>query len=304
MTWFFIALISPALWAVSNYFDKYFIEKYFKGRGGIGALILFSSLIGLFIPPLILIFKQDIFNVSYLQIGIVWIGSLTWLMATLIYFYALRKDEASVVVPLFQIIPIFAFILGYLFLDEVLAFRQIVGALLVILGGFALSLDLTEKMPRFKSSIFFLMLASSFLMAIGSLTFKFVAIEAGYWTTNFWGFIGQALIGIAIFSFIRNYRVEFLQILKENKMAIIALSGINEIIAVVAGLAFTFAVLLAPLALVQTVNGFQPFFVFLYGLILTLFFPDIVTESLSRKHLLQKIITIAVMLLGTYILNT
>lgn len=303
MSWFLIAILSPALWSITNHIDKYLIGKYFKG-GGTGALIIFSSIIGLFILPFILIFQPNVLGISPLQATAIIFSSIISLIAILIYLYALKRDEASIVVPLFQTIPIFAFILGYFVLDEVLTSRQVIGSLLVILGGVSLSLDLNNKIPKLKTAIFFLMFLSSFFIALSGLIFKVIAIETDFWTTAFWAYIGDVLMGIFFLVFITNYRIEFLKVIRENKLPILGLNTFNEIVNVIASLAFKFATLLAPLALVWTVNGFQPFFVFLYGVLITLFFPQIGTESLIKKHIVQKIVTIVVMFIGTYILNT
>src|SRR3989338_9142344 len=191
MNWFLIALISPALLAATNHIDKYLLTTYLKGRG-VGALIIFSSIVGLFIFPFILIFQQNVWDISSLQIGIIFSGSVFYIVAILMYLYALKRDEASIVVPLFQTIPIFGFILGYIFLGETLTIRQIIACILIILGGLSLSLDVSEKIARFKTALFFLMLLSSFLLAAGGLTFKIIVIQTDYWTTNFWGYAGQA----------------------------------------------------------------------------------------------------------------
>jgi hypothetical protein len=44
-------------------------------------------------------------------------------------------------------------------------------------------------------------------------------------------------------------------------------------------------------------------FVFLYGVILTLFFPNFGVESLTKKHLVQKMTGIIIILLGSIMLN-
>ena len=43
MQWFFIALIGPLMYALTNHIDKILLEKYFK-NGGIGTILLFNSL--------------------------------------------------------------------------------------------------------------------------------------------------------------------------------------------------------------------------------------------------------------------
>src|SRR3990167_1104913 len=245
MSWFFIALFAPALWSVTNHIDKYLIGKYFRGTGT-GALIVFSSLIGLFVLPFILLFQVNVLDIKPLNALLVMGGSAVALLAILIYLYSLKKDEASIVVPLFQTIPVFSYVLAYIVLGETLTSRQMLGAVLVILGAISISFDLTEKKPKFKSVVFFLMLVSSFLRA---------------------------------------YRDQFISVIKRSKVPIIGLNALNEIINVIASLCIKFASLLAPLALVWVVNGFQPFFVFIYGVILTLFFPKLGTESLLKKHL-------------------
>jgi len=303
MNWLFIALISPALWAASSHIDKYLLEKYFKGRG-VGALIIFSSIIGVFILPFILLIESNPFNISFTKSILIIFSSIISILAILIYLYALKKDETSTVVPLFQIVPVFAFILGYLFLGEILTHRQIGGASLVILGGVGLTLDLKGRIPRLKNNIFFLMLLASLLIAISSLLFKVAGSEANFWSATFFAYIGEILMGAFFLIFIKSYRAEFWQVITANKLAILSLNAFNEIINVVAIIIFRFAILLAPLALVWTINGLQPMFVFLFGVILTLLFPQLAKESLIRKNVVQKIFTILIMFVGTYFLYT
>lgn len=302
MNWFFIALFAPALWSIGNHLDKYLISKYFKG-GGTGALIIFSSLIGLFVLPFILIFKLNVLEIQLNHALLIMGSSIVSLIAILIYLYVLKRDEASIVVPLFQTIPVFSYILAHYLLGENLTNRQIFGSLLVILGSVGISLDLTSNIPKLKTVVFLLMAISSFLIALSGLIFKFVAIQADFWTTSFWGYLGDTLVGIFFLVFIRSYRDQFVSVIKLNELPIIGLNGLNEVINVIASLCLKFASLLAPLALVWVVNGFQPFFVFLYGLILTIFFPKLGTESLLKKHLAQKIIAILIIFLGSFILN-
>lgn len=303
MNWFLIALLAPALWSITNHIDKYLVEKYFKG-GGTGALIIFSSIIGLFVIPVIPIFRPDVFDVSIVQAALATLSGIIIVIGLLFYLYALKKDEASIVVPLFQFIPVFLFVLGFMFLNEVLTIRQILGSLLIILGGVSLSLDLSAKMPRLKPMILFLMLVASFLIAVHSLIFKIVALETDFWIPVFWTYFGSVLVGFFFLVFIRSYRNEFLRVIKINKIPVIGLNVLNEILATLGDLVFKFATLLAPLALVSSVNGFSPFFVFFFGVILTIFFPRLGTESLLKKDLAQKIITIAIMFIGTYVLTS
>ncbi|HCY17767.1 TPA: hypothetical protein DHT42_01010 [Candidatus Nomurabacteria bacterium] len=60
MNWFFIALVAPFLWAFVNIADSFLISKYSqreKERSS-GGLVIFSSLIGIFIAFLTSLFMQ------------------------------------------------------------------------------------------------------------------------------------------------------------------------------------------------------------------------------------------------------
>lgn len=303
MSWFFIALIAPALWSVTNYIDKYLIEKYFKG-GGVGALLIFSSLVGVIVIPFILLVEQNVLNVSSSQVGLLIAGSIVLVTDFYLYLRALQNDEVSTVVPMLQMIPVFGFVLAYVFLGETLSVTQVTGALLIIIGAVAISLSLKEGRVRFKKVVFFLMMPAAFFGALAGLVFKSVALETGYWIATFWFYVGFIFIALFLLSFIRPYRKQFVEIIRVNRVPIIGLNALNELIAVGASLTFGFALLLAPLALVQAVNGFQPFFILLYGVILTLFFPHLGTESLARRNLIPKIMAIFIMFVGVYVMNS
>ncbi len=120
MNWFLIALIGPILYAITNHTDKYLIEKYLKG-GAIGSLIIFSSIFGIVAIPVVLFFHPDVFNINILHAVALILNSMLLVFAILCYFYALRKDEATYIIPFYQTIPVFGFILGYFILGETIS---------------------------------------------------------------------------------------------------------------------------------------------------------------------------------------
>lgn len=302
MNWFLIALIAPALWSVTNYIDKYLISKYFSGAGP-GALLIFSSLIGFLVFPIIFMIHPDVFSIQKSHALLIALNGVLFLAYLFPYLYALQKDDASNVVPLFQTAPIFSYILGYVFLGESLSQKEILAAAILLAGAVILSLDFSSEKIRFKTTVLGLMLLSSFLFSLNSLIFKFVAVNSNFWITYFWGYVGWSIAGVLLFSLFKNYRLEFLSVFRTNKKSVISLNILNEAISIIAGMCFNFATLLAPLALVTVVNGFQPFFILLYGIILAMFFPNIIKENLSKRYLLHKIFAISLMFVGGYFLH-
>lgn len=302
MNWFLLALVPPALWSATNHIDKYLLGKYFKG-GGVGALMVFSSLIGLLLLPILGVWHPEVLVFSQSSILIA-VNGFLYVLAVLPYFYALQKDEASIAVPLFQLIPVFSYVLAYLVLGEKLTNVQLLGGLLIVLGAIGMTLDLNEgKGIKFKKEVFWLMMLSSLIFSLNFLFFKFFAIQSNFWFTSFWEYVGFAVFAFLLMAFVKPYRKEFVSVMKRNKVIVLSLNGVNEFINIFAKIAFNFASLLTPITLTWVANGFQPLFVFGYGIILTVFFPHISNESLLKKHLFQKLISIAVMLVGTYVLN-
>ena len=302
MTWFLIALIAPALWAVTNHIDKYLLDRYFKS-GGEGALFIFSSIIGLFFFPIVLFIHPEALQYPIGTALLIALNGALYIVGLIPYVYALRKGDASVIIPLFQLIPVFSFGLAWVVLGEVLTASQIIGGIIIILGSIALSFEMNEvKRLSFNKSAFWLMVLASFLTALSFLFFKFFALEASLLTTVFWEYVGFFLTAVALFVFIPVYRKQFLNVLKENKASVLSLNGINEFLNIIGKFSFNFASLLVPITLIWFVVGFQPLFVFVYGIILTLLFPHISKEKVTRGHLAHRLITICVMLIGTYIL--
>ncbi|WKZ24632.1 MAG: EamA family transporter [Patescibacteria group bacterium] len=299
MNWFLIALIGPFLWCISNYIDKYLLSSYFN-KVGIGALIIFSALIGLIVSPLILLFKPEVLIIGGNEIIWMITAGIILMLSFLLYLYALDKDEASIVAPLFQTIPIFLYILGYIFLKETLSSIQLSGGFLIMIGGIAIAWNI--ELRKLKGYIFLMMMVASLLLAAEGTIFKVIALETDFWTVVFWQYIGATLFG-ALLLFIPNYRRQFFSLWKKHKAALLSINFINEAITTIGILTFRFAMLLAPLALVQMVNGFQPLFLLVIGLLLTKFWPKITKERIDKKHLIHKLTAIIIMIAGSFMIN-
>jgi len=289
MTWFFIALIAPAIWAVSNHMDKYLLGRYFKG-GGEGALLIFSSAIGVFFIPIIAFIHPEVLQYPLTTGLLIALNGALYIFGLMPYMYALSKGDASVIIPLFQLVPVFSFVLAWFVLGETLTTSQLIAGVIIILGSIALSFEMSEvKKLSFNKRAFWLMILSSLLLSLAFLFFKYFALEATLLTTVFWEYVGFAVTSLFFF-FIPIYRRQFLQVIKENTASAISINGVNEVLNLIGKFAFNFASLLVPITLIWFVAGFQPFFVFVYGVILTLFFPHISKEKITRGHLTHRLL--------------
>lgn len=302
MSWLLLALIPSALFAVSNYLDKYLLEKYFKDQGN-GALIIFSSLIGLVAIPVILLFDRSALSTP-VPLALLIVGNgMLYVLALLPYFAAMRDEDASVAVPLWQLIPVFGYVLGYFFLGETLNQWQVAAGLVVIAGALGLSLDLDVSRFSLKWRTFLLMALSSLLMALNGVLFKYLALDSSYGATIFWDCAGLVVIGLIYLVFAPVARRQFLEVFRRNSGAALGLNGINEVVNIIAMFILNYALLLAPVALIFLANAAQPLFVLVLGVLLTLLFPRIIEERLDRRILAQKVVAILVLAAGTFLMD-
>lgn len=302
MNWFLIALIGPFLYALTNYIDKILLDKYFK-ESGIGTILLFSSLISIFTLPIFFLLDNTVLSVSPFNIFILAVKGILSVGVLWCYLIALRKEEASVVIVFYQLVPVFGGILGYFLLDEVLTTMQLISMAIIILGTTIISFEVdSDNHFKLRKETIIPMLAASLFWASGGVFFKTVALEENLWRSLFWEHLMIVIVGVLIFIFIKSYRKNFVSLLKNNSKNILPFNFLNEFIYISANVVVSFAYLLAPVGLVLLTESFQPIFVLGIGIILTVFFPKIVTEKIFAKHLWQKIIAIVLTGIGTYLL--
>ncbi len=297
MQWFFIALAAPLIWAVVNHIDKYVISRYAENKKP-EALVIFSSLTAGLAAVLISIFAP-IQNLSILNILVVAFAGVIFVASYIPYMYALKEDEVSIVAPLWQMIAPISYVLGAVFLREYLPLKQVLAGLLIVAGAVLMTIDFKKFV--WKGRIFKLMFLSSFLLASNTLIFKIIGLESSFWTVSLWEYVGAFVFGIVLLCF-SSYRADFGSFLKEGGKKIVFLNILAESINVIARLFFNFAALVAPIVLVYVLNGTQPLFIFLYGLILFFFFPKIEAENFSKTHFMLKLLAIIIMILGSTLL--
>src|ERR1700731_509283 len=214
MSWLFFAFCGPVLWAISVHLDKYLVERFFKDSN-VAIMVLFTALVVVLALPIIWYFEPTVLDPGLGSIALIALAGILYMTGMLFYLRALQNEEASVVAPFFQAGPLFGYVLAYLVLGEVLTPRQIAGGTLIILGTLFVSLRFGQNAKRFKARLAAQMLTCSFIMALSGLIFKAFALKVEFWTTIFWMFVGEAIVGVTLL-LITPYRREFLALLHKN----------------------------------------------------------------------------------------
>ncbi len=302
MSWFFIALWAPFLLACANHNDKFLLSRYLKEKN-VGSIAIFSSLFsGVAIPVLVFI-QPEAYDVTPAQGSALVATGMSSVLAAVCYLHALDIDEASFVTPFYQTVPVFAYFLGYFILGETITPAQGLGSLIIIGSALALSFEFGRRGIQFKRNVVALMLVASFLSAINGVIFKLIALDKGFWVALFWGFVGQLMAGLTLLGCVPRYRGDFLGLLRQEKVPGFGLIVLSKTLVSVSEAITLYATLLAPVALVLLVNSFQPLFVFILGIVLTLSFPGVARESLRPTKILQKGAGICLMLVGGYLIS-
>ena len=284
--WLLYAFSGPLLWAISTHIDKFLVDKYFR-HSDTAVLMVFTAFLGVIALPVIWLFEPEVLALPWLATGVMTASGILYMGAMLFYLRAIQTEEASVVAPLFQATTLFTFALGLVFLHEMPRWPQLLGAGLVVAGALGLSLDKKLHLHSFKLRLVLLMLAATFAVALSSVVFKFFAVHDEFWSTTFWTFVGEGLFGVGIL--LRpKYRKQFVHLFRKNPGAVIGVNAANELINLGGGLGVRYASLLAPVALVSAISATSTFFVFLFAILLTVFFPKFGREDLSARNVYQK----------------
>ncbi len=304
MSWFLIALAAPFLWGIVNIFDNYLVANFStkERERSSGGLVLFSSLIGIFIAFLIFVFTPDLFAISIGDKILLIITGILTIVWIIFYLFALEIEEVSNVVPWFLTVPIFGYILGYFFLGETLTNKELLGSLIILIGVTLVSIDWKEEKKKLKHKPVLYMSLACFLVALSGVIFKYVTIENNFWVSSFWEYLGLGITGVLIYILVPKYRNEFHFMNKSGGKKIFFLNIFSEFLTIAGNLLTNYALLLAPVTLVYLVGSFQPAIVLILAILGTKFLPHVVKEDISKENLKMKFLATIIMLVGTLLL--
>ena len=302
MKLFLLTLIPPALWAVANHVDKFLVSRYFKDAS-LGAMMVFSSLIGVLVLPVAFFLQDQAFAVGFLTPMIIVLNGCLYLVGVQLYLMGLRVSDASTAGPILQMTPVLSFFLAYIVLGETLSSNQMIGGALIVCGAVAISIEMGGGARfRCRGDVLWLMTGASLFHAVQFLLFKVFAIKINFWSTMFWESVGFICFAMFLLTFVESYRRDFFSVFGKSGRV----TGINlaaEAINIIGKVVFNYVSLLIPITLAWIGVGLQPLFILAYSVVLTIFLPQISAENVLGKHLVQKLLAVGIMLVGACILS-
>jgi uncharacterized membrane protein len=294
MDWYVFALLAPAFWALDNVFLKFLITNKFKSFYSTIAIISVADVVfALGISTLTPIALNFPFSVLALLAGL--------LPLTAFWFYsqALLIEDVSRVVTLFQLIPVFVVFLSVVFLNEVLGVQRYLGIGLVLVAATLISF----KKPggqAFSRAVKF-MIPFALIIASYTIVDKYLLGYLDFWSLFFWNILGTFCGAMSLLSFSKLRKALVATIGSVGKRVILV-TFVGEGMYVTGTICSLVALSLVEAPLASAFFGLQPFYVFFYILFLSLFLPKILKEDIGRASVSLKIVAIALMFVGTWLI--
>ncbi len=294
-----LAIVASLLWSITNHTDRFLVNGIDRAASSIKTLMVFSTLIaGAMAAVIWLIFHNWQIPSTNWPAFLLILGSAgCYAVASYLYFRALDGNETSRVVVLYQLIPIFSYILGLIFLHQALNFRQIFGSLIILSAAVIISTDFRQKTKDNQRKAFIFMLISCLGFAAYYLLFDLAREQSSYDSCAFWYQVGMIIFGIG-FILRPSYRHSFVQAIRQNGKIYVPLNLMNELLNSAAVLMSNYAVTVLPLALANVMNGLQPAFTFILGAAGVKLLPKYFQEDLSRQAVVQKVGCIILIAIG------
>lgn len=238
--------------------------------------------------------------------GAVWaiLTAITTLLGLYSMFVALEKFEASRVMPTigaFQ--PMFVLVLTWIFWGfESITFVNFLAFTMLLIGSITISIE-----RKFTVTMHYLLLTafSSLMFSLAYVFSKMVFLHVSF-------FPGIILMGLSIFSFTLLFlfdktlrgQIFSKKPVLDKKVGMVFLFAQSA--GGIANLLQSLAISLVPvsyLAIINSLRGIQYVFLFLITSFFSIFFPSILKEDISKKVIIQKVISIVIIIFGLAILT-
>lgn len=296
MDWFTFTLFASLFWAFGVVIDKYILTEHMQDPFSYQLLYAMTEAPILLLP----LFTSISFAFPWSALGI--LGGFGTYLGLILYFRAIAIEEASRVISLLYISPIFVLPLAFIFLQEVLSWSIYLGAAFIVIGAVLISHRKVKGKRRMLSLTLGLVLASDLVWAGYEVLTKYVLNSVDYTSYLFWNFIGTAIIAFSLFC-VPKIRGNFLSDIQKLTKTVHFWRIINTLLSFSGVVFYYIALSSGPVSLVSTTSTLEPFFVFILTLPLSLYVPKILKEETRKEVVAIKTVAIIFIIFGTWLLT-
>ncbi|MFA6551698.1 MAG: EamA family transporter [Patescibacteria group bacterium] len=314
--WLLISIIGYFLNAGVYVADKHFLSKK------IHSSIAYAFYVGIWsIGNIVFLWWSPFFPVwPWLIIDLA--AGLLFLWALIAWYKALHQSDATKVVPIVgAFVPIFSFILSYIFFGHVFTQQEFLAFLILLAGGILISIKRkeTSRWEWFCDRVKILFgsksaelhpvrrliinsVISAFIFAAYYVLIKYIYLNQPFLGSFVWTRVGSFLGALLLILPERNWKIIFEPARKKEAIKNLPLFLVIRFIAVVAFILINYAISLGNVALVNALQGAQYLFLIVIVLFLSKSYPDVLKEEMDKTVLTQKLIGVMMVGVGLYLL--
>jgi len=304
MNWISIAIFAYFLIALGVILDKFLLSSKRVSHPVVYAF--YSGILSFFT---IFIFAPFGFNwngwgetVSVLLFG------LFFFIGILLLFYAIKKSEASRVVPLVgSIIPLISLLIERFILGRVFSGAEILGIIVLIFGGLLISFDLPIELGKKKFfSSFWQAIFAGFFLAAAYSGFDYSYKQDSFTSAFSWTRMGLTLGSVLLLLVPAWRRIIFQSVFhfkkeKKKHLRTANLFFFNKILNGASSALTNYAIALGGAAAVNALVSVEYVFVFLLALGFHGMFPQVFSEKNRLSDILQKVMAVLVIGVGIFL---
>ncbi len=298
MLWLFVIISAYFIFAVNSLIDNYLLAgppnpksyAFYVGLLG-GTVLILAPFVGFSIP-------------SKTQIFLSLVAGSCYIIALFCLYTGLEYFEPSRIIPsIGGILPLFTFLLVFILSkgEAILAGKGILAFFLLIVGSVLISL---EEKKRISLGSFKISLLSAFFFALTFVLSKYIYLNQPFWSGFIWMRIGGVLCALCFLlstKFRREIFSEKLSFQQKTTPLFLANQGAGAVGFILQNFAISLAGL-SYLPFINALQGVQYVFLFFLAIIFSRKFPLASEEKLTKRNLLQKIISIGIIGTGLAIL--
>ena len=286
MNWpLFFVFLSPAIWALMNFIDAWIVKRRVKNALAFAVVSGITNILLGIILALFLSWKNySLFDFRFsILVGL--------MLGTQLYFYyaILSKHDVSHIVGLVYAYPLVVAVLSFIFLNERLSLTGYIGAFIIILGVFMMTLRMRKLNFALATwSIIMVVLTSAF----AEFFIKIATTQIPVWHSTS---VTSIILGMSILPALlkKSVRKDF-----KNEFKKIHFTFFSEILTICAVTTLYLAMTGFPATIVSVISTTQPLFVLLFEW-LAFFFGIKMVKDMDWKH---KIFAISLIVIGIAIL--
>jgi len=297
LSWVLPAIASPFIYALVSIGDKWIlstlklrIESFNLFVGGTQLIIAFAILMILGIP-----------DAPFESIAAALGGGMIWGLALILLFWTLRTEQIGRVVPVSQTSPVFAAILGVVFLGEHLEWWGWLAVALVVAGAAIVSADPQQILSGGFKKIYLWVVLAAALIGVAQVMLKVSSDDLGVWHNM--SIRGTGLFLTLALPVLRpSVAKDLVVFITKRKTAIPVL--ITEGIGPIFGNGFLLLALAnGPVSLVSALLGTRPIFILLITLAYAPIAKRALNEQFTRADVVTKVVSTVAVVTGVVIIS-